>query len=74
MQSLTESFTACPEPTAAWALLELHDAIGLRLFGRDPFAICLDAAGSRRCPIPQPRRQRRAPSHAGHLNGDDKDE
>lgn len=55
VQSLTESFTTSPEPAAAWALLELDDAIDLRVFGRDPFAIRLDAAATMRrwiAPLP----------------------
>jgi hypothetical protein len=56
MQSLTESFTTSPEPAAAWALLELDDAIDLRVFGRDPFALRLDAAATMRrwiAPLPE---------------------
>ena len=56
MQSLTESFTTSPEPAAAWALLQLDDAIDLRVFGRDPFAITLDAASTQRrwlTPLPE---------------------
>lgn len=48
MQSLTESFTTSPEPAAAWALLQLDHAIDLRVFGLDPFAMTLDAAGTQR--------------------------
>ena len=56
MQSLTESFTTSPEPAAAWALLELDEAIDLKVFGLDPFAIRLDAAATLRrwiAPLPE---------------------
>ena len=52
MQSLTESFTTSPDPAGAWALLELDHAIGLRVFGKDPFDIRLDAAASLRRWVP----------------------
>ncbi len=55
IQSLTESFTTAPEPAAAWALLELDDAIDLKVFGRDPLAIRLAAASTLRrwiAPLP----------------------
>lgn len=48
MQSLTESFTCHPEPTAAWGLLELDSRIVLDVFGRDPFAVRLDTANAGR--------------------------
>ena len=56
MQSLTESFTTSPEPAAAWALLELDEAIDLKVFGLDPFALRLDAAATLRrwiAPLPE---------------------
>ncbi len=56
MQSLTESFTTSPEPAAAWALLQLDHAIDLRVFGRDPFAMTIDAADTQRrwlAPLPE---------------------
>ena len=48
MQSLTESFTTTPDPSGAWAMLELDDAINFRVYGKDPFAITLDPAASTR--------------------------
>jgi len=52
MQSLTESFTTSPDPAGAWALLELDDAIALRVLGQDPFDIKLDAAATLRRWVP----------------------
>ncbi len=52
LQSLTESFTTHPHPAAAWALLELDDAIGWTVFGEDRFAHRLDAAATLRRWLP----------------------
>lgn len=52
MQSLTESFTTSPDPAGAWGLLELDAAIDWRVFGKDPFALRLDAAKTTRRWLP----------------------
>ena len=52
LQSLTESFTTHPGPSAAWALLELDDAIAWQVFGNDPFVQRLDAASTLRRWVP----------------------
>lgn len=48
LQSLTESFTTHPEPAGSFALLELSDRIDWRVFGKDSFAVSLDAAETAR--------------------------
>jgi predicted phosphodiesterase len=43
LQSLTESFTTMPEPTGAFALLELNAAISWTVYGKDPFSARVEA-------------------------------
>lgn len=48
LQSLTETFTTHPEPAGAWALLELSDRIGWKVYGKDSFRTELSAADTAR--------------------------
>jgi len=52
LQSLTESFTTHPAPAAAWALLELGEAIAWQVHGADRFAQTLDPAATLRRWVP----------------------
>jgi hypothetical protein len=55
LQSLTETYSTHPEPSGAYALLELDDTIGFTAHGLEPMAVRLStAAAARRWITPLP--------------------
>ncbi len=56
IQSASETFTTMPDPTCAYALLEINDATArLQVFGHDPMTLEMPFVASGNRPWPQPR-------------------